>query len=142
MNALSFEVVGIPKPQGSMKAFAVGGVARMKPSGGNDFAAWRNAVSDAARTAIGDRDPLDGPLHLSVAFRFPMPKSRGKSAHALGYIPKTTAPDLDKLVRSIGDALTAANVITDDARFASLTALKHEVTGWTGCVIGISELTP
>jgi len=38
-----FDVIGTPKPQGSMKAFMAGGHARQKPSGGLEFAAWRNA---------------------------------------------------------------------------------------------------
>lgn len=35
-----FDVIGTPKPQGSMKAFMAGGHARQKPSGGLEFAAW------------------------------------------------------------------------------------------------------
>jgi Holliday junction resolvase RusA-like endonuclease len=137
---IEFEVIGVPKPQGSMKAFAVGGRARMKPSGGGDFAAWRNAVSDAARNAIGDAPALDGPLLLAVTFRFPMPASRPKRDRERGETWKTTAPDTDKLVRTIGDALTAANLIADDARFAVINATKVETTGWSGAIIRVERL--
>lgn len=140
---IEFEVIGVPKPQGSMKAFNVGGHARVKPSGGADFASWRNAVSQAARDVAGHdgvSGPLDGPLALVVTFRFPMPKSRGKTALARGEAWKTTAPDTDKLVRTIGDALTAANLIADDARFAVINATKVETTGWTGAIVRVERL--
>lgn len=142
MTVVTFEVVGIPKPQGSMKAFAVGGRAMMKPSGGTDFASWRNAVSEAAKRAAEGLDaPLDGPLSLTVTFRFPMPTSRPKAARAAGEAFKTTAPDLDKLVRTIGDAITAANLIADDARFAIINATKVETTNWTGATIRVERLS-
>lgn len=132
-----FDVIGTPKPQGSMKAFMAGGHARQKPSGGLEFAAWRNAVSEAARHQAEIVGKLDGPLRLNVLFRFDMPKSRPKAARELGRAPKTTAPDLDKLVRAIGDALTAAGLIRDDALFVAITAEKIETTGWTGATIAL-----
>lgn len=136
---VTFDVIGIPKPQGSMKAFAVGGRARVKPSGGADFAAWRNAVADAARKVAGDT-PMEGPLKLTVTFQFPMPASRPKAMRANGVGWKTTAPDLDKLVRTIGDALTASGLIRDDALIAELSAIKAEVTSWTGATITVEAL--
>jgi len=139
---IEFEVIGIPMPQGSMKAFNAGGHARMKPSGGPGFAAWRNAVSQAAKDIAGHADiqaPLDGPLGLSIEFRFPMPASRPKAARAAGRAWKTTSPDTDKLIRCIGDALTAAALIADDARFCAIEAIKVEVTGWTGAIIRITR---
>ena len=137
---IAFDVIGVPKPQGSMKAFNAGGHARMKPSGGADFAAWRNAASDAARNAIGDAPALDGPLLLAVTFRFPMPARRPKRDRERGETWKTTAPDTDKLVRTIGDALTAAGAVADDARFAVVNATKVETTGWTGATIRVERL--
>lgn len=134
-HGVVFDVVGTPKPQGSMKAFAVGGHARQKPSGGLEFAAWRNAVSEAARHHAETVGTLDGPLRLNVLFRFEMPKSRSKAAHTAGRAPKTTAPDLDKLVRAVGDALTASKLIRDDSLFVVITAEKIETTEWTGATI-------
>ena len=135
MSAIEFDVLGVPMPQGSMKAFSAGGHARMKPSGGTGFAAWRNAVADKARALAEVHGKLDGTLGMQVTFLFPMPKSRGKAAHARGVAEKSTAPDLDKLVRSIGDSLTASGLIADDARICHLSAYKLETTGWTGASI-------
>jgi Holliday junction resolvase RusA-like endonuclease len=157
MTALvEFEVVGVPKPQGSIKAFKVGNAIRTQPAGGASFAQWRNAVAQAAkdlmlgeveqwaRTIGGDdcRVPFDGPLGLSVEFRFPMPASRSKADRTAGACWKTTAPDTDKLIRTIGDALTAAGLIADDARIVALEARKIETTGWTGAVITLTRENP
>lgn len=142
MTAVEFEVIGVPKPQGSMKAFNAGGFARVKPSGGTAFAAWRNAVAQAAKDIAGHDDvtsPLDGALALVVEFRFPMPTSRPKATRAAGTCWKTTAPDADKLLRCVGDALTASGLVTDDARFVDISATKIETTGWTGAVITITS---
>lgn len=137
-----FQVIGVPMPQGSMKAWNAGGRALMKPSGGSAFAAWRNAVSQAAKGIADTLDgPLDGPLELAVEFRFPMPASRPKRAREAGTWAKTTAPDVDKLVRAVGDALTAAGLITDDARICVIRASKYETLGWTGADITVSSLT-
>ena len=73
---IAFDVYGIPQPQGSHKAVMAGGFARVIPSGGGPFAAWRNAVTEAAyRAAAAVDGPLVGPLRLTVIFRFPMPTS-------------------------------------------------------------------
>ena len=134
-----FDVVGTPKPQGSKSAFnAADGTPRTKESGGRAFAAWRNAVADKARDEADHLDdgPLDGPLQLHVEFRFGMPKSRRKADRETGAIPKTTAPDLDKLVRAVCDAMQAGGLITDDARIYELNASKTEVhEAWTGAHI-------
>lgn len=150
---VEFEVIGVPCPQGSMKAFAVGGRAMVKPSGGLKFAQWRNAVAQAGHDLVvtragewaaevggGDFEfPLDGALGLSVEFRFPMPAGRPKAVREYGRAWKTTAPDTDKLIRCIGDALTASGLITDDARFVAVEATKVETTGWTGAIVTITR---
>jgi Holliday junction resolvase RusA-like endonuclease len=141
-RSVIFDVYGEPKPQGSMKAFAVGGQARVKPSGGEAFAAWRNAVAEVARREAEHLGaPLDGALRLAVTFKFAMPKSRGAHARNGGWVHKTTAPDLDKLVRCVGDAFTAANLVADDARIAVCFANKLEVhDDWTGAHIELTEI--
>lgn len=138
---ISFDVYGIPQPQGSHKAVMAGGFARVVPSGGGPFAAWRNAVSDAAyRAAAAVDGPLVGPLRLSVIFRYPMPPSGIRKADRLaGWRWKTTTPDTDKLVRAIGDACTAAALVADDKLFVDISARKIEVLeAWTGASILIA----
>lgn len=146
------KVVGVPRPQGSRRAFVVNGKARMTDAAGAAGAQWRDAVAQAAvhcadrlldtATHSHNVPPFTGPLGLSVTFRFPMPKSRTKKQHAAGTIPKLSAPDLSKLVRSLEDGLQAAGLIKDDALFCALEASKVEIaSGWTGAVVVITRET-
>lgn len=77
---------------------------------------WRAAIIDAARAAMpgwGVTAPLDGALSLSAVFWMP----RGKTVRRE---EPTVTPDLDHLLRALGDSLTKAGAIADDARITSL----------------------
>ena len=138
---ITFDVVGIPRPQGSKKAFSANGRAMLKEAGGLDHARWRNAVADAAK-AIADTlpQPLSGPLRLDVQYRFTMPASRPKATRTAGQAWKTTAPDRDKLDRAICDAYQASGRITNDSQICAGESVKYEVTGWTGATITVTKL--
>jgi len=69
-----------------------------------------------------------------------MPASRPKRIQRIGIGWKVSTPDLDKLVRSIGDALTESGLIRDDARIAMVMASKVEVTDWAGAQIKLHRL--
>jgi Holliday junction resolvase RusA-like endonuclease len=138
---IQFEVIGHPSPQGSKHAFVVQGKARMKDMGGMKAVAWRDSVASAAAGLALEHGQLTGPLKLTVVFRFPMPKSRTKAAHTAGWGWKDTAPDTDKLLRSLGDAMQAGGLISDDARICVTSASKLEVSGgWTGAEITLTPL--
>jgi Holliday junction resolvase RusA-like endonuclease len=136
---IQFDVVGVPVQQGSKRH--VGG-GRMIETGGVRLRDWRHAVATEARTVAAgiDDTPLDGPLCLAVRFRFPMPASRPKRLRDIGTGWKTSAPDLDKLVRSVGDSLTDSGLIRDDARIGMVIASKVETTGWSGATIQLYPL--
>lgn len=98
---------------------------------------WR---LDVATVAMGQQDQigtLDGFLILECDFYFKMPASRPKRVRDAGIWPKKTIPDGDKLLRSIGDSLTSANLIADDARFFRYVGTKWETTGRTGAKVSI-----
>ena len=130
---------GTPVPQGSMT-----GGKFIRHSNGKVLHPWREAVSLAGIKAMEDYgidEPLDGPLELRCEFRFAMPQSRRKVHKVRRWKWKTTMPDLDKLVRAVGDSLTAGAVITDDARFVKIAAAKTErLDEWTGAEITISKV--
>ena len=131
---LAFNVNGTPGAQGSKRHVGHGVMVesskKVKP--------WRQDVKAAAEHATGnvghfdEWTPFDGPVHATIVFRFPRPKGHyrtGRNAHLLRY----NAPafptsrqlgDVDKLVRSTFDALTAAGVVTDDSLFARLYTVK------------------
>jgi crossover junction endodeoxyribonuclease RusA len=146
-TAVEFDVVGTPAPQGNKTAFmSKAGRAIMTESrnvrAGHER--WRSDVALAALAQVeqlGLTAPLDGALQLDVTFRFRMPASRSKADRERGHVFKRTAPDLDKLMRSIGDSLTAGGLIADDARIAVATISKHEVLDWTGARIAVRVLS-
>ena len=142
-SVLRIQIAGIPKPQGSKKAFSANGRAMMKEAGGLAHAAWRNAVAEAALRAAQETHlptPIRGPLAVSILYRFPMPASRPKAVKEKGIFWKTTAPDVDKLDRAIGDGLMAGGLIGDDATICVSYSRKVEIFGgWTGALVVISE---
>lgn len=81
---------------------------------------WRNRAADVARAARGDQPLLDTALCVRLEVLRLRPRSHygtGRNAHVLkaGAPPlPTSAPDLDKLQRSLGDALNGV-VWRDDA---------------------------
>lgn len=140
---VELEIIGTPSPQGSKTRMPNGAMLDGKSRGARErHKSWRQAIAETARD-VADHDdvdaPLDGALELDVEFRFAMPKSRPAAVRDAGRGPKTTMPDLDKLVRALGDGLQAGGLIRDDARFATITATKVEVVGWTGAVVTIRQ---
>jgi Holliday junction resolvase RusA-like endonuclease len=134
-SVISFDVVGLPRPQGSKRH--VGHGVMVEQSKG--LPEWRRVVADAARQHAPDV-PLDGPLMLSCSFYFPMPAARRKADREVGTRWKDTAPDLSKLVRAVEDALKAGAVIRDDARICQLNAYKFEVTAWYGVTVNVGTV--
>lgn len=109
---IAFDVIGRPAPQGSKTRTQYGGMRESSKY----LEPWRRKVSLAAREAMtlhpaGPAEfPLAGPLCLSIVFRLSKGK-RNKETHAV------KPPDLDKLVRGVGDALTQSEIVGDDAQF-------------------------
>ena len=140
---ITFDVLGMPSPQGSKRAFVAKGRAIIKDMGGTKSVAWRDSVSAKALELAAEHGCLDGPLRLEVLFRFPMPRSRTKAQRAAVYGWKTTAPDSSKLLRALEDGLQAGGLITDDARIVEHIVRKVEVVdAWTGAEVQLSKLRP
>ena len=146
MSEITFEVEGLPMPQGSHTAVSRGGKPALIPAGTSTsrkaFATWRGLVADAAADMVPDDGPLDGPLEVSITFRLPMPGSRNADTRRAGWAWAATKPDLDKLVRAVGDSLVAGGLIRDDSRIVRITAEKVEVGGtWCGAEIAVRPCT-
>lgn len=123
VETISFIVWGEPIPQGSTRAFIPKGWKRPIITADNKRTKpWRQDVKAAALEAMEKANvPLMGKgVAVSVAchFYFARPKSAKRSV-----THKTTRPDLDKLIRSVGDALKGI-VYEDDAQVVSLSLLK------------------
>lgn len=130
------EVYGVPKPQGSKRAFVVKGRPVVTESAGQPLKDWRATVAQhcGERAAQLGWRPLDGPVGVRLLFRMPKPKSTPKWRRY-----PTTKPDIDKLTRAVLDAITGS-LITDDARVAQL-VVGEQFAERTGCVIEIRDLT-
>lgn len=126
-------VPGRPAPKGSVDVLPNGRVRQANPRA----KAWQAEVARVCRAAItyepetgrpGKRGalrpgwPINHPVRVDLEFWFKRPQ---KPAHAF---PATIGTgDLDKLVRLVLDALTAASVYVDDARVVEINAASY----WT-----------
>jgi Holliday junction resolvase RusA-like endonuclease len=121
VTALSVVVAGVPVPQGSVRSLGAG-----RPSVHSNAAVlmpWRQAVIACVQHEMEHCEnewPLLGPVKLAVSFTMPRPKSAPKWR-----LWPDKKPDLDKLVRAIGDALTQSGAIADDAQIVLLSADKQ-----------------
>jgi Holliday junction resolvase RusA-like endonuclease len=123
---VSFTVRGVPVPQGSKRALVHRSTGRavVIEQGGQRHKDWRADVKAAAAAAwAADRNcpchPMQGPVGVSICFTVPKPKSAPKTRRTW----PDKRPDLDKLVRTILDAITG-EVIADDAQVVQLLAGK------------------
>lgn len=121
-TSLTFTVWGVAQPKGSMKAFMPKGWTRpILTSTNRNVKGWQQLVAEACGRARDENgaELLEGPVRLLVAFYMPRPKSLAKRV-----VHHTKKPDLDKLVRSVADSLTAT-VFRDDSQVCELVAVKH-----------------
>lgn len=125
MSKLEFVVNGVPVPQGSMRRSKHGAIIHSSAK----LKAWRNAVRDAAILEAKRQGwrTCDAPCALSLTFLVPAPKRPMHPGHA------STKPDLDKLVRGIGDALEGV-VYSNDSRVVSINAGKYPCNPRSACV--------
>jgi Holliday junction resolvase RusA-like endonuclease len=130
---IAFTVIGVAQPQGSAKAFvpfawAAAAVRRKQAPraivthDNPRVKGWQQLVAEQAQSVVGDALFM-GPVVLTVTFRLPRPISLPKHTQH-----HTKTPDLDKLVRAIGDGLTGV-VFLDDKQIVDLHARKIYTSG-------------
>ncbi len=116
-DGVAFRVNGIPAPQGSKRAFVVNGHAVLTEAS-QKVKPWREAVVNSAIDAMNGREPLTGPIEVTVTFRLPKPKTVKRDLPAV-------RPDIDKLIRATHDALTTARVYKDDGQVCDMHVRKR-----------------
>lgn len=115
----TISVIGDPASQGS-HAIMNGRIVQVNSK---KHKAWRTAiVHEAIANLPAGWEPLDEPVELIVNFYMPRPASVKRPVPSV-------APDLDKLVRAVGDALAIAGVYTDDSRIVRISARKLYAQG-------------
>lgn len=114
-----------PRTQGSKVPFISKSTGKpgMKEQLGEDLKTWREAVKTAALDAMtesGQVFPLTGPLIGAVTFTMYKPLSAPKRKPVW---PMGKKNDLDKLLRSTFDSLTASGVWEDDGQVIEMVRL-------------------
>jgi crossover junction endodeoxyribonuclease RusA len=137
MSAVTFRVRGVPVPQGTARAFVAGGRAFLATDANrlsSPIGAWRAAIRSEAQDAMRDAPLLAGAVSIHAGFALPRPLSLPRR------ITQADArPDLDKLARSLLDALTGV-VIRDDAQVVALDVAKRYDSEQPGVAVSVREL--
>lgn len=107
---ISFSCDGTPVPQGSMKVIN----GHILHSQGSALAVWRSTVALSARFA--GTKPVEGAIGIEIIFRVRRPKTVKRDY-------PTVAPDLDKYIRGVLDALTGI-AYQDDSQVIDIKAEK------------------
>ena len=123
---------GDPAPQGSKRVVRgrlIEASKKLKP--------WRAAIEKACQPYAQDNIHL-GPVRLEVDFYMPRPKSvktTGVNARHLPIVP----PDLDKLLRAVGDGVGQSGYIWgDDSQIVEIVGRKfYDDTEPSGAFIKI-----
>lgn len=126
------EVAGVYSAEPLTVSFLVRGLLVHQHRSG--LVAWRHAIGDQARIAMGFLPALDGPVAVRARFALPRPRSRPKRDHW-----PDRRPDLDKLGRALLDALTGI-VFLDDAQVVALDPTK-EYAGMPGVNVSVWRMS-
>jgi crossover junction endodeoxyribonuclease RusA len=127
-----FVLLGDPVKQGDLKCVGARGTRNhtLIHSNNDALTAWREQVGYGARSRNRPIAPKGQAVELVVTFSLGRPANHwgtGRNAAVLKPTAPpypTTAPDLDKLARAIGDALKGV-AYADDAQIVDLMARKR-----------------
>lgn len=134
MDHFPIVIPGTAIPQGSKSVTRTGVMYEANPKL-KDWRAHCTAILTAwTGTWFGAWEPYDGPLLVDVTFYLPKPKRPKFQLPAV-------KPDGDKLQRALGDSLTAAGVIVDDARITQWRSRKR-YAGERGPRVTIHNIAP
>ena len=134
----TFFIEGTPVAQGSKNAYVRGGRAVLVETS-KKLPAWRAAVEQAAR-GTGASYAKGQPVTLDAEFVMPRTQAmRNRKAP-----PMVQKPDVDKLLRAVGDGLTASGMIHDDSHIVEIRGWKRraEPGEKTGCWATVAPYSP
>jgi crossover junction endodeoxyribonuclease RusA len=134
---ITFFAPGQPAAQGSKRHVGNGVMLETNPH----LKSWRSVVAGACPMA----EPLHRCLRMEIIFFYPRPQAHYGRRKGERYLKPTapthkqSTPDLDKLVRAIGDALKGVAYV-DDALVVELQAAKVYTEAQTGAHITLIPL--
>jgi crossover junction endodeoxyribonuclease RusA len=113
-------VTGRPAPQGSKNAYVIGKRAVMVEAS-KHLPAWRNDIILAVKQMFQATENVAmfiEPVKVRMTFYLERPKQPKYKIYPGG------KPDLDHYIRAVGDALTIAGLLADDALIVKIMAEK------------------
>lgn len=110
-------VPGEPAPQGSKNAYKRGTAIVMVESN-KRLPEWRKRLVEALQARLADAGQFDTAVTVDATFYLTRAKTNKKPL-------VTQKPDLDKLARALGDALTISGVLKDDSYIVEWRLQKH-----------------
>lgn len=118
-------------PKGSWTTFILNGKAITKPANDRERKVAKQ-ITSAIQQAIQDGAGLNEDKKAALHYHGPVPTKDPYSVEVVfkfdnknRQIQKTTMPDLDKLLRSINDAITKTGCLwVDDSQVSNITAKK------------------
>ena len=125
MSGLAFTIPGDPRGKGRPRATTIGGHARMFTDA--KTASYENLVKLAASHALGERDPFDEPLTITVMVRMVPAASHSakkRAAMLAGEVMPTKLPDIDNVVKAVLDGCNKV-AFRDDALIVRLVSEKN-----------------
>lgn len=130
---ITLDVYGRPTPQGSKRVFN----GRIVEAQSANLKKWRAAIEEACQPYANQNIHL-GPIRLEVDFYLERPKTVKVKDRALPIVP----PDLDKLLRGVGDGIGQSGLIWgDDSQIVEISARKFYADDReTGAIIRIIYL--
>jgi Holliday junction resolvase RusA-like endonuclease len=130
---ITLDVYGRPTPQGSKRVFN----GRIVEAQSANLKKWRAAIEEACQPYANQNIHL-GPIRLEVDFFLERPKTVKVKDRPLPVVP----PDLDKLLRGVGDGIGQSGVIWgDDSQIVEISARKFYADDReTGAIIRIIAL--
>jgi Holliday junction resolvase RusA-like endonuclease len=130
---LAFKVFGVALPKGNMKPRIIRTKAGMQipivTESNRNVKSWQQLIREGASHALAalpadERTLIPLGVRLTVAFYLPRPQKFAAKKYQGAFVPHCTAPDLDKLTRAVGDALTEV-AYHDDKQITELVVGKY-----------------
>ena len=145
--SFTFRVLGTPVPQGSVKAYSS---RQIVANNEHALGSWRSDVAAVAHREKPDDWDITAAVSLRCEFVFPRPLTHyGTGKNATKLKPSSPrhhvkTPDLDKLVRACGEAISdacAQVLLKNDSQIVSLYAAKRYSTDdFLGAIITVTAL--
>ena len=140
---VKFHVAGRPQQRGSKKAIPrKDGGRPLMVDANSKSGPWMATVAMEASAAMQGRPLIAGPVEVTYCFRFKYSKGHytKKGLRPTAPVFYEKAPDLDKLARAAGDAMTGV-VYRDDKQIVRLITEKRYTESSEGLDVIVSEVT-